>query len=57
MTGSGYAKMPLTSFQWTSVSRKLRPWYWYVSRIVVDPQQVQHRGVQVVDMHRVLSRC
>ena len=33
-----------------------RPWNLYVSRVVVEPEQVQDRGVQVVDVDAVLGR-
>ena len=50
-----HARMALTTLPDTSVRRKSRPWNGYVSRLVIDAQQVQHRGVQVVDVDDVLD--
>ena len=51
-----YAKMPLTTLPATSVSRKSRPGIAVGKAFVVQAQQMQHCGVQVMDMHRVFSR-
>ena len=38
-----------------SVSRMSRPAYRYVKAPVIEPEQVEDRGVQVVHVHRILD--
>ena len=50
-----HARIALTTLPFTSVRRKSRPWKLVGQPLVVDAQEVEHRGVEVVDGDDVLD--